>query len=287
MSWKSARWGDGPQNAATKERLRTLLGVVLCALVPAGALAQVARPAGDPLDGWRAQLSARLNGDIARLNAVPSRNAPVVPSEGGSANDAAWAPQRSPQAFASLRDSAWTRGLAAILREQGLPTSLVSVVAVESGFNPLALSPKGARGLWQLMPATARRFGLVVSGIRDERTDPVRSTFAAAQYLKRLYAQFGSWPLALAAYNAGEGRVQRSLESSGASDFQTLSRESALPAETLRYVPAVLGRLGGTLGSPGSAAGWTESSSVSRRTLRGVGSGSSGQVVFAVTSPAE
>jgi membrane-bound lytic murein transglycosylase D len=124
-----------------------------------------------------------------------------------------------------------------------LPAQLVSVAAVESGFDARALSPKGARGLWQLMPETARRYGLLVDSRRDERLDPVKSTHAAAQYLKDLHAQFADWPLTLAAYNAGEGRVERALERLGARDFWTLSRVAALPDETRRYVPAVLARV--------------------------------------------
>jgi membrane-bound lytic murein transglycosylase D len=119
----------------------------------------------------------------------------------------------------------------------------VGVVAVESNFNPLALSPKGARGLWQLMPETARRYGLLVEPLKDERTDPVKSTFAAAAYMKDLYTQFQDWPLALAAYNAGEDRVARAMSRTGARDFWTLRRRAALPDETLRYVPAVLAKV--------------------------------------------
>jgi soluble lytic murein transglycosylase-like protein len=132
-----------------------------------------------------------------------------------------------------------------ILRTQGLPPQLISVVAVESGFKPWALSPKGALGLWQLMPETARRYGLVVNEARDDRRDPAKSTHAAAQYLKDLYGQFGSWPLALAAYNAGEVRVQNAIDRFQTRDFWTLSAKLALPDETRRYVPAVLIKAGG------------------------------------------
>lgn len=127
-----------------------------------------------------------------------------------------------------------------VLRREGLPSALVAVPLVESGFDPLALSPQGARGIWQLMPATARRFGLRPDGLIDERTDPVRSTLAAVRYLKELHERWGDWALALAAYNAGEGRIERALSISGAHDFPTLVRLGMLPEETRLYVPAVL-----------------------------------------------
>jgi membrane-bound lytic murein transglycosylase D len=108
---------------------------------------------------------------------------------------------------------------------------------VESGGRLNVTSPKGARGPWQFMPATARRYGLVVSGQRDDRTDIVLATRAAARHLRDLYKVFGDWDLALAAYNYGEGGVQRVLKRLGATDFR--SAAGALPAETRLYVPAV------------------------------------------------
>lgn len=131
-----------------------------------------------------------------------------------------------------------------ILFREGVPEYLAAVILIESAGNPLALSPKGARGLWQLMPDTARRYGLRVDSRIDERVDAERSTRAAAQYLRDLYRQFGSWPLALAAYNAGEQRLQHAIERAGTSEFATLSSLRYIPNETRLYVPAVLGELG-------------------------------------------
>ena len=127
-----------------------------------------------------------------------------------------------------------------VFQSEGIPVELASVVVVESGGRPNALSPKGALGLWQLMPDTARRYGLEVNSANDERLDAVKSTRAAARYLRDLYQQFGSWPLAIAAYNAGEDALQRAVRHAASSDFLQLSNLRLLPQETRNYVPAVL-----------------------------------------------
>ena len=119
----------------------------------------------------------------------------------------------------------------------GSPRELVWVAEVESTFNPVARSPAGARGLYQLMPETAKGLGLSV-WMPDDRTDPKKSAEAAARLLKRLYSRFGDWPLALAAYNAGEGRVSRTLAARKAKTFAEIA--TALSVETRLYVPKVL-----------------------------------------------
>lgn len=124
--------------------------------------------------------------------------------------------------------------IAAILREGGLPLNLLGVALVESGFDPAARSPKDALGIWQLMPDTARAFGITAA----ERVDPEKATRAAARYLKRLHTRFGDWPLALAAYNAGEQRVQEAMDRARSRDFARIAPH--LPGETRRYVPAVI-----------------------------------------------
>jgi membrane-bound lytic murein transglycosylase D len=120
----------------------------------------------------------------------------------------------------------------------GLPVELSGMVQVESGAQTFALSPRGARGLWQLMPDTARRYGLTGTTQRDERLDIYKSTRAAARYLRELYAQFGDWSLVFDRYNAGEQTVQRAIDRSGTSDFSRLNR-------CCRLKPEVMFRLSG------------------------------------------
>jgi membrane-bound lytic murein transglycosylase D len=119
---------------------------------------------------------------------------------------------------------------------EGVPPELAWLAEVESTLDPAARSPAGAKGLFQLMPETARALGLSTF-LPDERTDAEKSAHAAARYLHALHAKFGEWPLAFAAYNAGEGRVQRMLTSHQARNFSDIS--AALPSETRMYVPKV------------------------------------------------
>jgi len=123
-----------------------------------------------------------------------------------------------------------------IFRKHGVPEPLIWLAEVESTFDPDAKSPVGARGLFQFMPATAERFGLSLNP-RDQRRDPEKSAEAAAEYLKFLHGRFDSWPLALAAYNAGEGRVGKLLKQHNATSFEGIADH--LPAETRMYVPKI------------------------------------------------
>ncbi len=126
------------------------------------------------------------------------------------------------------------------LNRHGLPEELAFTAMIESGFNPVATSHAGARGLWQFMAATARRYGLRVDQWVDERLDPEKSTMAAAAYLRDLYNLFGSWFLAQAAYNAGEGAVARAVRATGSSDFWAIARTGFLRRETKEFVPQIL-----------------------------------------------
>lgn len=124
-----------------------------------------------------------------------------------------------------------------IIKERGLPEWVSKIVEVESNYDPKAVSPKGASGLWQLMPETARSLGLEVSDKVDERLDPVKSTVAATQLIKRLYDKYKSWVLVLAAYNWGEGNVDRV----GVENI--LKNMELLPRETRDYIKKLIGML--------------------------------------------
>jgi hypothetical protein len=129
----------------------------------------------------------------------------------------------------------------AILRENGLPEDLSYIALIESGLNPMARSRANAVGMWQFMKGTGKRYGLRVDWWIDERHDPEKSTRAAARYLKDLYAQFGSWYLAAAGYNAGEGRVMRAMRKHGSEDFWVIANhKKTLKRETRDYVPKYL-----------------------------------------------
>jgi multidrug efflux pump subunit AcrA (membrane-fusion protein) len=129
-----------------------------------------------------------------------------------------------------------------IFAEEGVPTELVWLALVESGWRDTAVSPVGAAGVWQIMPATGQRFGLRVDGEVDERYDFEKATRAAAVYLRILAERYdGNWELAIGAYNCGEGAMDEAIARvGGVRDFWTLARSGALPDETARYVPAVL-----------------------------------------------
>lgn len=131
-----------------------------------------------------------------------------------------------------------------IFAREGVPMELAWIGLVESGYNPVARSRRAAVGIWQLIPATASRYGLAVGPRTDRRTDPVMSTLAAARFLRHLYNAFGDWNLVLAAYNSGEERVSEAIARGGTTDFWELARRQLLPRETRDYVPAavLLGR---------------------------------------------
>jgi membrane-bound lytic murein transglycosylase D len=130
--------------------------------------------------------------------------------------------------------------MAEIFIEKGLPPELVFLPLIESGFNPYAYSPKRAAGPWQFIPATAKKYGLKIDWWVDERRDPIKATIAAAEYLKDLYEKFGSWNLALAGYNAGEGKIIKALRKVKKRDYWVLRKTRYIKRETKNYVPSYI-----------------------------------------------
>ncbi|HEY6722641.1 MAG TPA: transglycosylase SLT domain-containing protein [Polyangiaceae bacterium] len=203
------------------------------ALVPPSASAPVPRgpqPLSEPDAAWVASLE---------LPDLPVRiDARVVEylrfyrdSERGRAMAREWA----------LRSGRFVAAIRARLAAAKLPLDLVWLSLVESGHDPSIRSRAGALGLWQFMPGTARLYGLEVNRWVDERHDPELSTQAAVQFLSDLRERFGSWELAMAAYNMGPGGLGRSIQKYNTNDYWRLSRyEAGIPWETALYVPKIM-----------------------------------------------
>ena len=138
------------------------------------------------------------------------------------------------------RSQAYEEMMKKILREKNLPEELFYLALIESGFDPHAFSRAKASGIWQFVTKTAKRFGLKVDKWIDERRDPEKSTYAAAEYLKSLYGMFNNWDLAAASYNAGEGKVLKAMKRAKSQDFWEISQYRYLRKETKQYVPMFL-----------------------------------------------
>jgi membrane-bound lytic murein transglycosylase D len=199
---------------------------------------------------------------VSRAAAAPAPNVPPVPKPSPKPVPKPVAPERMASArvphydlwlarvknrSVPARAAALMPRLRAAFSAEGVPPELAWLAEAESSMNPDARSPVGAKGLFQLMPDTAHGLGLGTF-LPDERTDPDKSARAAARYLRTLHQKFGSWPLVLAAYNAGEGRVSRTLAARKAKDFGGVA--DALPAETRMYVPKVLALIATRAGVP-------------------------------------
>lgn len=218
-----------------------------------GLLAAESGPAtGDPFVAYHQAIESRLSAILEHEQAQPHEvreSAPTeehpAPNESKAGEIKAFAQRfwggREVELTAALdRLQRFRPTLEPILDIEGVPRELVAVVLIESGAQPLATSPRQARGLWQFIPETARQYGLTVSKGKDERVYVEAATRAAAHYLRDLHSHFRDWPLALAAYNAGAKAVEGALEKGRASTFWQLSSADLLPLETRSYVPAVL-----------------------------------------------
>jgi membrane-bound lytic murein transglycosylase D len=127
-----------------------------------------------------------------------------------------------------------------VFAEEGVPQELIYLAQAESGFLPRAVSYKNAVGMWQFIAGTGATYSLARTSAYDERLDPEKATHAAARYLKDLYARYGDWYLAMAAYNCGAGAIDRAVERTGYADYWELLKRHALPRETGNYVPIIL-----------------------------------------------
>ncbi len=138
------------------------------------------------------------------------------------------------------RSSRYVDIMKKILKEHNLPQDLVYLALIESGFNTHAYSRARATGPWQFIKSTGKKYGLMVDAWVDERRDPIKSTIAAAKYLKDLYDIFGSWYLAAAGYNAGEKKIIRAMRRGKTKEFWELAQMRFLKKETKDYVPKLI-----------------------------------------------
>jgi membrane-bound lytic murein transglycosylase D len=142
-----------------------------------------------------------------------------------------------------IRSESFRNLVVPLLEKEGLPAEFFFLAMIESGFSNLAYSRSNASGTWQFMKPTARHYGLDITYWVDERRDPVKSTMAAARYLKDLHRQFRDWYFAIAAYNAGPNKVNRAIRGANSRNYWALSRTSYLLPETKNYVPKMLAAL--------------------------------------------
>lgn len=138
------------------------------------------------------------------------------------------------------RAGRWRAALETVLAEEGVPLDLFYLAMIESGFKTRVKSPAAAAGMWQFMAGTGAEMGLRIDAYVDERFDPIKSAHAAAQYLKKQYARYHSWPLAMAAYNGGPGTVNVAIDRYQTNDYFKLVQYGAMYEETRRYVPRIL-----------------------------------------------
>ncbi len=211
---------------------------------PAGAADGVAEPATPPERALKLDDPIFQDPRADSLPVYPLVTAPAYPvvinAQVEALMDYFLARERDRFSLWIARSGRYLSMIRRIFRERGLPEELAYTAMIESGFSPRAVSRVGAKGMWQFMEATARRYGLVVNRWVDERLDPIKATIAAAAYLGDLYSMFGHWFLAQAAYNAGEARVGRAIQRARTSDFWALTQTRHLPDETKRFVPQIL-----------------------------------------------
>jgi membrane-bound lytic murein transglycosylase D len=207
----------------------------------AAASAAAAAPAATPVDPLRPEVPVDLEDRSARLDlwdrvrrgfAMPVLDGDLVRQQ-----EQWYATRPDYVQRMTERGSRYLFHIVEEVERRGLPTELALLPFIESAFNPQAISVAKASGMWQFMPATGRTFELTQNVFRDDRRDVLASTRAALDYLTRLYGMFGDWHLALAAYNWGEGNVQRAIARNQKKGLPTDYESLSMPAETRQYVP--------------------------------------------------
>lgn len=203
--------------------------------------ADKAQPSGDPDGQAPAEAIARTQEPADAASAASPYNIPVVIDPNVQSHIRFFNTSiRSRFEQWLIRLSRYRPLVENIFAEFNLPSDLVYLSLVESGFNPYAYSRAKATGPWQFMKGTGKLYGLRIDHYVDERRDPIKSTVAAARYLRDLYDLFGTWPLAMAAYNAGEGKVMRALQKAQAETFWDISKTKLIRRETKQYVPRIM-----------------------------------------------
>jgi hypothetical protein len=203
-------------------------------LWPGGPAAQTAKPPSPPLPEVHFPYFRLPTGLTLCGEAIPEQDPEVREALDREFVITVWS--RAQTTMWLKRASRYFPDIIRKIRAHRLPVDLKYVVLIESDLRVKAKSPAGALGPWQFMQPTAQRFQLRTGDAVDDRLDLGASTDAALRYLATLHRQFGSWPLALAAYNSGEGRVQKAITEQGVRDYFHLS----LPEETERYVPRLI-----------------------------------------------
>lgn len=181
------------------------------------------------------EVAEQLRRSAPRPQVKPGKPPPPPVNPSATVEREIWIKKVAPSPWPTAARK-YVRQLKPIFAAQSIPEELVWIAEVESSFDPRARSPKGAAGLYQLMPATAKRFGLRTSPF-DQRLKPEQCAGAAARYLHYLHRHYKDWRLALAAYNAGEGTVDKLLAKKKIKSFDSIS--TRLPAETQMFVPRV------------------------------------------------
>lgn len=221
---------------AAQGQQRDRLGAFAKQFVTDGALQDIAGQPNDPLEPGLALMSDDPNIDLwDRLRqgyGLPELDSPLV-----AQHENFYATRPAYVQRMTERANRYLYHILLEVKKRGMPNELALLPFVESAFNPTAKSSAKASGIWQFMPATGRDFSLKQNIFRDDRRDVLASTRAALDYLSRLHRQFGDWHLALAAYNWGEGNVQRAINRNAEQGLPTDYLSLSMPAETRHYVP--------------------------------------------------